>query len=217
MRMPPVLMLILLFAGCPNPTSLGNNPNALPPVEDLPLDPDGLAAALTLCPDIEAPCLLLAQAHAESLAVDPIVEGSSLGVFNAGQGGVATWVTLIAHNVPLSNPTTWVALTTGPTAHNLPGTLKVPFNEVGDGSVARTQFMVQFMTPCCAQDFVDLPAQIEVHATWDDCEGLGSPCGDACENDESCPAGYLCEEAECRLDTLVLQIPILLNEAPWPL
>jgi hypothetical protein len=211
--MSSLFLLALIGAGCPNPPPSG----MLPPVLDIPLDPDDLSEALSLCPDPDAPCLLLAQAYASSTQVDPIVEGTSLGVFNAGQGGVATWLTLIAHNVPLSNPTVWIVISTGPTNHNLPGTLKVPFNDVGLESVARTQYMVQFLTPCCAEDFQDLPATVEAHVTWTDCEGIGSPCGDPCEGDDACPTGYLCAQSQCQIDTLIVGVPILLNEAPWPL
>jgi len=213
MRWPLLLLLILVFAGCPRPNpGLGDVPTA----QDLSLDPEELEEALGLCPD-DGPCLLLAQAHAEDTTVDPIVEGSTLGVFNAGQGGVATWLTLIGHEVPLSYPTVWVSISTGPTNHNLPGTLKVPFNDLGGDSVARTQYMVQFLVGCCAEDFQQLPAQLEAHVTWSDCEGLGSPCGDPCGVDSDCATGYLCDEAMCRLDTLTVDIPIFLNEAPWPL
>ena len=122
--------------------------------------PVGLEGALELCGD--GPCVIPAYAFADSPEILPILSGDSLGVFDAGQGGVATWVTLVAANVPADNPMVQIEINADDESLNIPNLLKVPFEPTVQDAFIRDGYMVQFTMPCCAENFQQTPGTLKV-------------------------------------------------------
>jgi len=215
-----LLMVLLsgfgvLFASC----------DSEPPKKDL--DKTSIQGALEACG--EDPCILIGPAFEnENAPLEIIPPGGDLGVFNAAQGGVATWVTIIAANVPDENPKLQIRIATKDALLNVPNTLKVPFEEVGDGIRVRLQYMVQFLAVCCASDHEMLEATIDAKLYYEGCGetpmSVGT-CGKSCQTDADCSTGYACTEVfsdeestmECRLEPITIEQDILLRDVPWPL
>ena len=214
------LALLITGLGC-----LLTSCESEPPKKDL--DKTSIQAALESCGD--DPCIFIGPAFEDEnapLAVIP--NGGDLGVFNAAQGGVATWVTIIAANVPDENPKMQIRVATEDALLNVPNTLKVPFEDVGDGIRVRLQYMVQFLAVCCASDHENLKATIEAKLYYEGCGKTPmtvGTCGKACQNDADCSTGYACTEVfsddestmECRLEPVSIEQEILLRDVPWPL
>jgi len=178
-------------------------------------EPVGLKGALELCGD--APCVIPSYAFADNPEILPILSGDSLGVFDAGQGGVATWLTLVAANVPADNPLVQIRIEVDDESLNIPNTLKVPFEPTVKNAFIRDGYMVQFTTPCCAENFQKMPGTLEVTLFYESCDGAPAECGKTCSGAGGCADGYLCNGETCQLAPIVTKIPILLDEAPWPL
>jgi len=177
--------------------------------------PAGLEGALATCGD--TPCVIPAYAFADNPEILPIHTGDSLGVFDAGQGGVATWITIVAANVPADNPLVQIQIKTADESLNIPNTLKVPFEPTVKNAYVRDGYMIQFTMPCCADNFQETPGTLEVTLFYDSCDGAPAECGKACDDGSGCASGYLCNGEICQLAPIITEIPILLDEAPWPL
>ena len=114
----------------------------------------GLAEALDNCPSGQ-PCPIVTYAFANCLDLIPITPERPIGVFDAQQGGVATWVTLVIANAPDENPFIQLEMLTedGPLNYkeeNGPKALKVPFLLSPTGFATKTNTWCH-LTPSVAQ------------------------------------------------------------------
>ncbi len=155
-------------------------------------DLTGLAVELEKCPP-SGPCPIATYAYATCLDLRPFEDDLRLGVFDANQGGVATWITLVVANAPETHPYVTIELIgdDGPinfTEENGPTRLKVPFMPLGQGTLRyQDQYMIQFVDMCCAENFEGMEATLRVTFEY---EGL---------------------------EPAVNEWQVTLGESPWPL
>lgn len=161
-------------------------------VETLVETSPSLALAISNCtPGV--PCPILTYAYASCLDLTPIAPDTPLGVFDAQQGGVATWITIVVANAPEAHPYVQLELFTDEMPLNFkedkgPNTLKVPFLPLSDGSIRyQDQYMIQFVEPCCADDFEGMEATLRITVKYPD------------------------------IDEVVSEWPVTLEARPWPL
>ena len=157
-----------------------------------PIDQSGLTEALESCtPGI--PCPIVTYAFANCLDLVPVHPDRPLGVFDAQQGGVATWITLVVANAPEEHPFIQLEVFTedGPLnfkEENGPKTLKVPFLPLDNKGIRyQDQYMVPFDAVCCAEDYEGMEATLRLTITYPD------------------------------MDSVTGEWPITLGEDPWPL
>lgn len=133
------------------------------------------------------PCVVVAQAYADEVVLEPIQPMESLGVFDANQGGIATWLTIVLVDAPPGNPKIQVDIMENGVQINSPLFLKVPFKDGPSGIRYRDGFMVQLNEPCCASDFEGREANVTVRVFFDDMEPFSTT------------------------------VPVILTEIAWPL
>ncbi len=131
---------------------------------------EGLNEALENCP-VGEPCPIVTYAFANCLDLIPITPDRPIGVFDAQQGGVATWVTLVIANAPEENPFIQLEMLTedGPLNYkeeNGPKALKVPFLPLSDTIRYQDQYMVPFDSICCAKDFEEREGTLRITVTY---------------------------------------------------
>ena len=169
--------------GPPTPTVSGGEES---------VDASGLLEALDNCEE-GIPCPIVTYAYANCLDLVPVVPERPLGVFDAQQGGVATWVTLVIANAPEEHPYIQLEVLTedGPLNYkekNGPKTLKVPFLPLNDSGIRyQDQYMIPFDAVCCASDYEGREATLRLTVSYAD------------------------------LDPVTREWPIVLGENPWPL
>jgi hypothetical protein len=152
----------------------------------------GLAEALAACPPDE-PCPIVAYAHASCLDLTPLDPDVPLGVFDAQQGGVATWLTMVIGNAPEEHPFVQLEMITddGPINFNAdkgPKALKVPFLPLdNEGTRYQDQYMVPFNTVCCADLYEGATGTLKITVSYPD------------------------------RDPVTAEFPFSLKEDPWPL
>lgn len=165
----PILILMAICLACACETDDETTETTL----------DGCVAA--------TPCVVVAQAYADEVVLTPIQPMENLGVFDANQGGIATWLTIILANAPSENPKIQVDIMEGGMQINSPLFLKVPFKDGPGGIRFRDGFMVQLNEPCCASDFEGREVTVTVRVFFDDMEPFSTT------------------------------VPVILTEVAWPL
>ena len=153
---------------------------------------EGLDGALAQC-EPGVPCPIITYAYTHCLDLIPLDTSIPLGVFDANQGGVATWITIVIANAPAEgNPYIKLEMETddGPLNYkeeNGAKTLRVPFESLGtEGIRFQDQYMVPLDAVCCAEDFEGRTGTLKITVTFTD------------------------------MDPVTSEWPFTLGEAPWP-
>lgn len=144
----------LIVAGCNEGsggnTSAGNSLNGL--ISSGTLKPP--AQVVEQCADPEGGvCVWLAPGSGEN-ASNAFADGSELGVFDAIQGNVATWFTVVIVGAPEgAYPTVVIDMKSEGESVNINNALLLPL-KAESGYHTRRGYMINFTQPCCAIDYV---------------------------------------------------------------